>query len=218
MAQIMTFRNETKEIDMDGNETTSVVEQTKKVEVSNEPDFIKIYTKMWFIFNNIPQAYHSLFLLLVTNMSYCNSHNLKNSQVVDINGPIKQTIMDTLKIQKRQLQRGLKILCDCGAIRKTEYRGFYQINPNYAGKGEWKYNPKLERGGVEDLIAIFNFKDGTVDTKIVWADSGQDTPFDNEMRKALGKGVVVKETEISAKEKRPDQPNVSGQSQELQQA
>ncbi len=63
---------------------------------------------------------------------------------------------------------GLKALCDCGAIRKVN-RGVYQINPSYAGRGTWKYNPSLKQGGIEKLVATFNFTEGTVDTNAVWA-------------------------------------------------
>jgi hypothetical protein len=99
--------------------------------------------------------------------------------------PFSDDIQDVLGIGVRQYQKGLKVLCDCNALKKVS-RGVYQVNPTYAGRGEWKYNPKLNRGGVEDLVATFNFATGEVNTKIVWADNGEDTEYNDTYRNGLG--------------------------------
>ena len=70
----------------------------------------------------------------------------------------------------------------------------------YQGRGEWKYNPRLERGGIEDLVVSFNFKDKSVDTKIVWADDGEDTPMNEAYRQGMGvsakQETILKSTTI----------------------
>ena len=185
MATIMTEKEVHSHIDENGIERTDVKETTRKIERSTEPDFIKLYTKMWCEFNEVPDAYRGLFLELVVRMTYCNSSDLESSQLVNTGSPWSDSIMAALDWKKAMYQRGLRALCDCGAIRKVG-RGVYQVNPLYAGRGEWKYNPRLNRGGVEDLIATFNFKDKTVNTKITWADDGEDTPVNKEYRKGLG--------------------------------
>ena len=189
--------------DADGNVTSSTVETTTNIQRNDEPDYIKLYTKMWCEFNDIPMAYRELFLQLVTRMSYCNSNNLNGSQLVNTGKPWSDDIMAVLKWKKAMYQRGLKVLCECNAIRKVG-RGVYQINPQYAGRGEWKYNPRLERGGIEDLVATFNFREGTVNTKIVWADDGEDSPINEAYRQGMGvsakQETILKSTTIENKE------------------
>ena len=185
--------------DADGNVTSSTVETTTNIQRNDEPDYIKLYTKMWCEFNDIPMAYRELFLQLVTRMTYCNSADLGNSQLVNTGKPWSDSIMTALGWKKSMYMKGLSELCKHNAIRKVG-RGVYQINPQYAGRGEWKYNPRLERGGVEDLVAKFNFKDKSVDTKIVWADDGEDTPMNEAYRQGMGvsakQETILKSTTI----------------------
>lgn len=185
MANISTEKQITITIDSDGNETSTTIEKTRKIELSTEPDYIKLYTAMWCEFNQIPMAYRPLFLELVTRMTYCDKSDLNRSQVVGTGGPIGKAICKALNWTSRDsLKKGLKALVDCNAIKRID-RGWYQINPQYAGRGEWKYNPRLDRGGIEDLIATFNFRDKTVKTEIVWADDGTENDFNKTMRNGL---------------------------------
>lgn len=173
-------------IDENGIEHSSTKETTTKIERSTEPDYIKIYTKMWCEFNQIPLAYRDLFFELTCNMTYCNAGDLSHSQLVYTGKPWSDVIMNKLGWKKAMYQRGLSELCKCNAIKKIS-RGVYQINPNYAGRGEWKYNPKLNRGGIENLVATFNYTAGTVETQITWADDGTN----NELNTAYRQGLNV---------------------------
>lgn len=181
---------------------TTTTENTVNIQRNNEPDYIKLYTRMWCEFNQIPETYRNLFMELVARMSYCDSADLPHSQLVNTGKPWSDAIMQALGWKKAMYQRGLKELCTCGAIKKIS-RGVYQINPNYAAKGEWKYNPRLQRGGVEDLVATFNFKNGTVNTKIIWAaeNDGSADEIDQQMLDGLGvpenHTMVIKETKQS---------------------
>ena len=185
MSKVISKQEIVSTVDADGNIKTTTKETTTKIESVNEPDYIKLYTRMWCEFNEIPTSYRQLFFELVTRMSYCNARDLKRSQLVNTGKPWCDDIMQSLGWKQRMYQKGLKALCECGAIRQIS-RGVYQINPNYAGRGEWKYNPRLERGGVEDLVATFNFKNRTVSTQIVWGDNGQDTELNELFREGLG--------------------------------
>lgn len=197
--RFFTEKQTTIQEDADGNIKTSSVEKVTNIQRNDEPDYIKLYTKMWCEFNGIPIAYRELFLQLVTRMTYCNSADLGNSQLVNTGKPWSTSIMRALNWKDRMYQKGLKALCECEAIKKVG-RGVYQINPRYAGRGEWKYNPRLERGGIEDLVATFNFREGTINTKIVWADDGDDTPMNEAYRQGMGvsakQETVLKSTTI----------------------
>lgn len=158
------------QLDSEGN----VLRQTEKTKTrtakGGEPDYIKLYTNMWCEFNGIPVAYRSLFLELVMRMSYCNARNLGKSQIVYTSKPNGDSICEALGWKSRQsLQKGLKVLCECGAIKWVN-KGVYQINPAYAGRGQWRYNASADQGGIENLIATFNFKEKAVETNMVWAE------------------------------------------------
>lgn len=183
-------------IDEEGNEKTTTKETTKKIERSSEPDYIKLYTKVWCEFNQIPNQWRLLFLELITRMSYTNSNDLKHSQIVATGGPTKEAICKTFNWKSNMYQKGLKALKETGAIKQIS-RGFYQINPNYAGRGEWKYNPKLERGGIEDLKATFDFKNKTIDLNIIWADDGKDNNFNEIFRDGVKENTIIKEIKKS---------------------
>lgn len=206
--RFITEKQTTIQEDADGNIKTSSVEKVTNIQRNNEPDYIKLYTKMWCEFNDIPMAYRELFLQLVIRMTYCNSADLGNSQLVNTGKPWSTSIMKALNWKDRMYQKGLKALCECEAIKKVG-RGVYQINPQYAGRGEWKYNPRLERGGIEDLVVSFNFKDKSVDTKIVWADDGEDTPMNEAYRQGMGvsakQETVLKSTTIKGESKNGSQ-------------
>lgn len=175
--------------DSEGNVSIDTKETT--FQALAEPDYIKIYTKMWCTFKEIPEVYQKLFLELVVRMTYCNSSDLEHSQLVSTCMPWSAEIQKTLNWQPRMYQRGLKALCDFGALKKVN-RGVYQVNPQFAGKGAWKYNPKANQGGVKDLMATFNFKEQTVEQNIVWADDGESNEFNEMFRDGLG---VSKEQE-----------------------
>ena len=196
----------------DGTTESTHSEKTTAIKRNDEPDFIKLYTKMWCEFNNIPDAYRNLFLELVARMTYCNSCDLDKSQLVNTGKPWSDGIMKALHWKNAMYQRGLKALCDCNAIKKIN-RGVYQINPQYAGKGEWKYNPRLNRGGVEDLIAVFKFKDKKVETQIVWADDGTDHPMNEMYREALNvqpsDDAALKTTSITDQKPNPIDENIA---------
>lgn len=131
---------------------------TKRIERVTEPDYIKLYTEAWSgkSGNPIPVGYRPLFLELVTRMSYCEADDHEHSQLVATGGIYQNDIMKALGLTNRDsLQKGLKALCDCNAIRRVQ-RGTYQINPKYAAKGQWKYNPRVSQSSLEDFSDYYN--------------------------------------------------------------
>lgn len=179
------------QIDADGNETSTIIEKSVTREKFTEPDYIKIYTNMWCEFNEIPLAYRQLFLSLAVRMTYCNTKDLKNSQIVSTSVPYRDAIMSECGWTSREsYQKGLKVLCDCKAIKRIT-RGVYQINPSYAGRGKWLYDSRQHQGGIKDLRTEFQFADKKVNTQIIWADDGTDNEFNNSYRN----GLEVKEKE-----------------------
>lgn len=164
---------------LDGN--NNIIEQItdeKAISKDTEPDYIKIYTAMFFEFKQFPTQYRELFLQLAMHMTYCNAEDLEGSQLVCVSGYIKKKIMIACGwTSESSLTKGLKALCKCGAIRRVA-RGQYQVNPEFAGRGAWRYNSKLKQGGLKDLVATFQFSDCSVQTDFIYNDDidGYDIP------------------------------------------
>ena len=158
-------------LDADGNTVEEKREETRIVR-SGEPDYIKIYTRMWMEFNEIDPSLAPLFLQLIARMSYADAKHPDRSQIVYTCKPASTSICEALGIKERQFQRGLAALKECGAIRRIA-RGAYQINPEYAGRGSWHYDERLHRGGISNLIATFNFATGHNDTRFEWTEEAQ---------------------------------------------
>ena len=187
---------ETTVVDQDGNIVSQKTTKTKKMaKRSTEPDYIKLYTNMWCEFNQIPQCARALFFEMAIRMTYCNSDELENSQLVFTAGPNQKAMMVGAGITNEKVfYRHLKMLADCNAIKKVS-RGCYQINPQYAGRGSWHYNAKEKQGGIEDLVAVFNFKKGTVETQMTWA-AGDDYFDAEELGLKEGEQIVARKTVI----------------------
>ena len=171
--------------DAEGNITEKTTSKETLINPDREPDYIKIYTKMFCDFKGVPEKYTRLFLELAMRMTYCNSTDLPHSQLVSTGGPFQEDIMKICGWKtKDPYLKGLKALCECGAIKKVK-RGFYQINPEYAGRGSWKFNPRDNQGGIKDLVTTFHFKENYCDTSIVWADDGSDNKLNETYRNGL---------------------------------
>lgn len=174
--------------DSDGNTRIERVNKTKVHEYNLEPDYIKIYTKMWLEFNEIPLRYHTLFLSLAMRMSYASTADPIGGQTVFTGSPNRESIMQECGWKSRNMyQKGLQALTNAGAIRRLS-RGFYQINPDYAGKGTWFYDSKKYSGGIKDLVATFDFvkHKTTVDASYVTTGKPEDAEFDESMRELHG--------------------------------
>lgn len=189
----------TKDTDAEGNQKVSETTTTIKASRVDEPDYIKLYTNMWCEFKNIPKAYRTLFFSLVTKMSYCNlkkndmdENDIATSQIVNTGKPWSEQIIrecgwstkigtDGRMKGQISLDKGLASLCKHHAIRRVG-RGVYQINPTYAGKGEWKYNPSTKHGGITNLIATFDFVNDDVKTKVEFTDDGDNTDYNKMWR------------------------------------
>ena len=153
----------------------------KEIYKDTEPDYIKIYTSVFFEFKQFPTQYKELFLQLAIRMSYCNSMNFDGSQIVYVTGPNKENIMKACGWSSvSSLTKGLKALCNCGAIRRVN-RTVYQINPEFAGRGSWRYNSKLDQGGIKDIITQFRFALNKVETQIIFDDSESDEDEDDQV-------------------------------------
>ena len=106
----------------------------------------------------LPAAYRFLFVVLASRMSYCDRDDLEHSQLVITEKPFRDEIMRIMGWGNRDsLQKGLRALCECNAIRKVS-RGCYQINPRFASKGQWKYNPRIPQSNVEGLKKYYDDK------------------------------------------------------------
>ena len=106
----------------------------------------------------LPAAYRFLFVVLAARMGYCDKDDLEHSQLVMTGEPFATEIRDIMGWGNRDsLLKGLRALCECNAIRKVS-RGCYQINPRFASKGQWLYNPRISQSNVEGLKTYYDDK------------------------------------------------------------
>ena len=106
----------------------------------------------------LPAAYRFLFVVLAARMGYCDKDDLEHSQLVMTGEPFATEIRDIMGWGNRDsLMKGLRALCECNAIRKVS-RGCYQINPRFASKGQWLYNPRISQSNVEGLKTYYDDK------------------------------------------------------------
>lgn len=198
--------------DSDGNISTSTLEKTSTIQKSDEPDYIKLYTSTWCEFNQIPLRLRDLFLELIVRMSYADSSSPDESQIVYTGKPTSTAIMKALNLKQSTYNQYLRELRECRAIRQVS-RGVYQINPNYAGRGQWKYNPTLQSGGISDLRAEFNFVTGEVKTKIIWGDNkNANDPVTKANRENGLSDATLKATEYKRQQQDEQiQPQIDGQ-------
>ena len=104
----------------------------------------------------LPAAYRFLFFILAARMGYCDSVDLAHSQLVMTGEPYRDEIMKIMGWTNRDsLMKGLRALCECNIIRKVS-RGCYQINPRFASKGQWLYNPRIPQSNVEGLKKYYD--------------------------------------------------------------
>ena len=179
MAKTVTKTTETTVVKADGTKETVMQETTQKIEVTSEPDYVKLYTDNWCEHNRIPKSYRYLFEQLAKRMSYCNAESLEYSQITYTGGQIKADIMKKLGWSEAMYKKGISELKKCGAIRQLS-RGCYQINPRYAGKGEWRFNPKTKQGGIDKLITYYDNAMRSITASTVWTDkeAGTDTTYE----------------------------------------
>lgn len=159
MAKYEKHTKVTQVMDENGNIVSeSTVERTKSLEKVGEPDYVKLYSSTWgsrFV-NEIPAAYLPLFLVLASRMNYCMSNDFPYSQLVNTGKPYSDELMKILGWKHRDsLQKGLKALCSCYAIRPVS-RGVYQVNPGFAAKGQWKKNPRILWSDLEGFQKYFD--------------------------------------------------------------
>lgn len=158
MPKIEKYERVEQVFDKDGNLLSEkTTNKTKRIVKMTEPDYIKLYTQIWSdpSQNKIPISYRPLFLELASRMSYCDAGDLGHSQLVMTGAAYQDSILRALGLCHRDsLQKGLKALCDCNAIRRIQ-KGIYQVNPRYAAKGQWKYNPMKTQSSLEEFIAYY---------------------------------------------------------------
>lgn len=97
--------------------------------MSKNSAYIGLNIKKWMYDNEIPVLHRPLFLELAVRMSPLPIAKLDN--IVRIAGIEGDVICDALGwSQKSSLMKGLRALCDCGAIRRVS-KGVYQVSDKY---------------------------------------------------------------------------------------
>lgn len=92
----------------------------------------------WIHDNKIPVQWRALFLELACRMNERALPFPADRQIVLTSALWREPVMKALgwDVNSRsRFQKGLKALCECGAIRRVS-QGVYEINPQYAQRME----------------------------------------------------------------------------------
>lgn len=158
----------------DGSVLKTTRETTAEIIPSDQGKYIKLYTNVWCEFNDIPIGWRPLFLELACNMQYPafpDAAKVEDLQLVNTIGIFGDKICNHLGIKRNNMQKGLKALCDCNAIKRID-RGVYQINPSYAVIGA--YNSKGAKTVLNNLKASFDFLNGTSEITVGYDEETDD--------------------------------------------
>lgn len=110
--------------------------------------YIRIDTESWQRDNKIPEEYRSFFICLACNMGNIDLYDFD----ADCFDTRQAVIMDRGLAERlcgemgwsgmAQLRRGIRALCDCGAIRRAA-TGVYEVSKRYASLGARKARKRM---------------------------------------------------------------------------
>lgn len=97
-----------------------------------EPDFIKIYLDTVLYWRNLPKGYSPILMAFLKRMSYA-----EKGQYIVTGSVIKNDIAEELGVTPQYIEKAITNLVK-GKIFIKKGRGFYTVNPQFFGKGDWK--------------------------------------------------------------------------------
>ena len=126
------YESEIRKIKEDGSE--EVFSRRSLVRVEQEPDFIKIYTRMVCVLKDVGKC-SGLLGELLKRMNYASE-----AQKIVLNPQEAEEIWTKAGISRMGYYRQIKELIDSGIIvplKKGCYTGTFLVNPHIIGKGPW---------------------------------------------------------------------------------
>ncbi|MCK9437871.1 MAG: hypothetical protein EOL88_11585 [Bacteroidia bacterium] len=126
------YESEIRKIKEDGSE--EVFSRRALVRVEQEPDFIKIYTRMVCVLKDVGKC-SGLLGELLKRMNYASE-----GQKIVLNPEEAKEIYMSAGISRMGYYRQIKELIDSGIIMPLKegcYTGTFFVNPNIIGKGAW---------------------------------------------------------------------------------
>lgn len=121
------------------NETGEIKSETTTTSWSagKEPDFIKVYLDNIIFLAEIPKWISKVLYELLKAVTYAN-----NGQYIVVNPAYKRVLGEVLDMKPQSVTNAINQLEKENILFKKD-TGYYQLNPHYFGKGEWKDIAKL---------------------------------------------------------------------------
>lgn len=101
---------------------------TREINVSREPDYIKLYIADLIKLNDLPKSTSNILYSLLKNMTYDNE--------IIIIASLKRKISNELKISIETINKAVQSLNNNGIISRKD-SGLYSVNPYLFGRGSW---------------------------------------------------------------------------------
>lgn len=136
-----------------------------KINIGNEPDFIKLYIDHLFYFKELnydideqnikgcTQKAMMVLFAIVGQMTYANPCQPFGGMTVDMTKGMKEFIAQKTNVKPNTIDKYLKTFTDADILRRVE-RGKYQANPRLFGKGEWK--------DIKDIAVTYDYRNGNM--------------------------------------------------------
>lgn len=102
-----------------------------------EPDFVKIYLDNIVFLSEIPKWVSKVLYELLKSVTYA-----EKGQHIVVNPAYKRVLAETLGMKPQSVTNAINQLEKENILFKKDI-GYYQLNPQFFGKGEWKNIAKL---------------------------------------------------------------------------
>jgi hypothetical protein len=133
----------------------------KKVLLSQEPTYIKLYLNTLLTFKELPKQMSPLLFELLNLMTFANKEAKHGGQLIVLNMFVKEEIIERLGMKMSTFKNNLTELTRSGILKRVG-NSTYQANPEMFGRGEW--------ADIKVIRATFDFNTQTVEANIEGGD------------------------------------------------
>lgn len=138
-------------------ETGEVKEFVQGFREPDEPPYVKLYIDCVLTLKGLQKGLNPILLALLKRMTYANLNDVDGGQLLFINKPFKELVAKEISVSVKRVEQAITEFVKTGIIRRIQV-GLYQVNPDIAGRGEWK--------DIQNIRATIDFKAQKIKAKI----------------------------------------------------
>jgi hypothetical protein len=100
--------------------------------LAQEPPYVKMYVDTILYLKKLPKVYNPILFCILKRLPWANE-----DQRIPINAALKRDMAKTLKCSVSKINNALTELVKSNVLKREDI-GYYSVNPNLFGRGEWK--------------------------------------------------------------------------------